>query len=259
MMEIELRGKRASEMKSSGFSMTHLEKKEKNRMFNFITKTWNPVVGCKHDCSYCWARKLAEGKLKEIERYKNGFKPKLIQKEVSKRFKEGKIIFVSDMGDLWGNWVPKDWILAVLNTIQASETNFLFLTKNPTRYLEFLNVIPENAILGATIETNRSTSAYSKAPLPEERLKAMQEIRSGWDNNIMISIEPVMDFDFSDFLSSLKKVKPDFIVIGRDNYGNNLPEPTLEKILSFIYELKCFTRVILKSSLRNQILKKFND
>ena len=87
----------------------------------------------------------------------------------------------------------------------------------------------------------------------------MQEIRSGWNNNIMISIEPVMDFDFSDFLSSLKKVKPDFIVIGRDNYGNNLPEPTLEKILSFIYELKCFTRVILKSSLRNQILKKFND
>ena len=242
-----------SRKKISDISTGHLEKEEKNHMFNFIMKTWNPVVGCRHDCCYCWARKLAETKLKRIERYKNGFKPKSIPKELAKRFKEG-IVFVSDMGDLWGEWIPKEWILAVLDATKKSpETNFFFLTKNPNRYLEFLNLIPENAILGATIETNRNTSAYSKAPVPENRLKAMQELRYRWNNNIMVSVEPIMDFDLFDFVDSLKMIQPNFVVIGKDNYGNDLPEPDLEKILSLVQELEDFTKVILKKGLRKQI------
>ena len=251
--ETEHLEKMVSEMEISDISTVHFEKEEKNRMFNFIMKTWNPVVGCRHDCCYCWARKLAETKLKKIERYKNGFTPKLIDKELSKRFKN-EIVFVSDMGDLWGEWVPKEWILAVLDaTKRSSKTNFFFLTKNPDRYLELLNLIPTNAILGATIETNRNTSTYSKAPLPEDRVKAMQELRYRCSNNIMVSVEPIMDFDLFNFLDSIKRIQPNFVVIGKDNYRNNLIEPDLEKILSFVHELEDFTKVILKKGLRKQI------
>lgn len=244
-----------SRKKISDISTVHLEKEEKNRMFNFIMKTWNPVVGCRHDCCYCWARKLAETKLKKIDRYKHGFTPKIIDKELSKHFKN-EIVFVSDMGDLWGEWVPKEWILAVLAAIKRSpETNFFFLTKNPNRYLEFLNLISENAILGATVETNRNTSVYSKAPLPETRLKAMQELRYRWNNNIMVSIEPIMDFDLFNFLDYLKMIQPNFVVIGKDNYRNNLSEPDLEKIMSLARELDRFTTVIFKNSLKKQIFQ----
>jgi len=28
------------------------------RMFEFITKTWNPVRYCSHGCPYCWAARF---------------------------------------------------------------------------------------------------------------------------------------------------------------------------------------------------------
>lgn len=234
----------------SGISQGHLAKKEDTMMFNFITKTWNPVVGCKHDCCYCWARRLAEGKLKNSIRYENGFIPQIIPKELRKRFNGKEIIFVSDMGDLWGDWVPTKWIESVIDTIKSSESSFLFLTKNPNRYLEFIDIIPKNAILGSTVETNRDTSIFSKAPFPIVRLKAMETLRSNWNGDIMISIEPIMDFDPIILLKSLEIIKPSFVVIGKDNYRNNLPEPDLEKILSFSSKLECFTQIIFKNSLR---------
>jgi len=121
----------------------------KSRMFSFITKTWNPVVGCQHFCSYCWARKLAKGKLRNTKRYADGFKPKLIEKEIYRRFNPRDFVFVCDMGDLFGDWVPDNWILKVFEAIEYNaKSQFLLLTKNPKRYLEFEQDIPFNCILG---------------------------------------------------------------------------------------------------------------
>lgn len=27
---------------------------------DWCDSTWNPVTGCRHDCAYCYARKIAE-------------------------------------------------------------------------------------------------------------------------------------------------------------------------------------------------------
>jgi protein gp37 len=130
-------------------------------MFDVITKTWNPVIGCLHNCTYCWARNLAETRLNHMEKYKDGFKPKLVEYELKKKFKD-KFVFAVDMGDLFGEWVPEEWIIRVIEAIRNSPRSyFLFLTKNPRRYYEFLDFYPKNLVLGATIETNREYPVQS--------------------------------------------------------------------------------------------------
>ena len=127
-----------------------------SRMFPCITATWNPVTGCLHNCKYCWARKLVEGKLRYSEKYRQGFKPNLWEGAFDTQLGKNKFVFVCDIGDLFGEWVPRAWIEKTLNRITElhSSNVFMFLTKNPKRYEEFLSLYPENIILGTTLESN---------------------------------------------------------------------------------------------------------
>jgi protein gp37 len=213
------------------------------KMFDKIDKTWNPVIGCLHNCSYCWARRLAETRLKDMAKYRDGFKPKLVDYELSKKFKN-RFVFACDMADLFGDWVPPEWIVSVLGAINNSPTSqFLLLTKNPKRYKEFLDLYPENVVFGATIETNRGY-AVSNAPSTVERYKSMAELP--FDNKL-ISIEPVMDFDLDVFAQWMKDIKPAIVYIGYDNYNNGLSEPSLSKTKQLIKQLKTFTGVRTKT------------
>ena len=214
-------------------------------MFSTITRTWNPVVGCLHKCSFCYARNLAETKLKHLPRYQNGFTPKLVESELRRRFHQG-FIFVSDMGDLWGKWVPKEWIEKVLEVVRESpKATFLFLTKNPRRYHDFLEVMPLNVVLGATIESDLIlTSEYTRAPSPRDRGQAMFDI---FERPKMVSIEPIMDFDPLGLAGWIKAIGPQFTYVGYDNHGHHLPEPPLEKTQALIMVLGQFTEVRLKT------------
>lgn len=208
-------------------------------MFDNITKTWNPVVGCLHNCTYCWARRLAETKLKDVQRYRDGFVPKLVEKELNRRFHK-EYVFVSDMGDLFGEWVPEEWILKVIEAIKESpSSNFLFLTKNPGKYLRYVELYPENLVLGATIETNRDYPV-SEAPTTIERFKAMVGLPY---RNKLVSIEPIMDFDLEAFVQWIRDIKPVQVHVGYDNYNKHLPEPSLTKTRQLIEQLNQLTKV----------------
>ena len=228
---------------------------KKSRMFSHVTSTWNPITGCRHNCKYCWARKLSLTKLKGIPHYaRHGFKPALNEKMFRRRFKPGELVFVSDMGDMWGIWVPEDWILKVLNHVKKfPRTKFLFLTKNPRRYGEFVDILGEmdNIILGATIETDRSLDylawKISDAPTPDARLAGMLYLRYKGFDNLMVSIEPILDFSMDTFVEMIKQIKPRLVYVGYDNYNNKLPEPPLEKTLKLVEELKKFTNVYTKT------------
>jgi len=220
----------------------------KGKMFDVVTRTWNPITGCLHFCKYCWARRFVERRLKYTRKYRNGFSPKIHFEEFNKRF-DGGFVFVSDMGDMFGDWVPDEWIMRVLDHIRKfSETEFLFLTKNPKRYLEFLDYFPENLVLGATIETNQDDlyKGYriSRAPLPSERYKVMRDLE--WDKKF-ISVEPILDFDLDVFVQWIREIKPVMVYVGYDNYNCGLPEPSLEKTKSLIQLLQRFTEVRVKT------------
>jgi len=122
--------------------------------------TWNPVTGCLYNCEWCYAQRIARrfapkevvgcddctqppNGLHEI-RYKNsgsiwryGFAPTLHSYRLGepKYTKKTQNIFVCSMADLYGNWVPDEWISEVFKACEAApQHNYLFLTKNSVRY-----------------------------------------------------------------------------------------------------------------------------
>ncbi|MEM1528493.1 MAG: DUF5131 family protein, partial [Sulfolobales archaeon] len=160
-------------------------------------------------------------------------------------------VFVSDMGDLFCDEIPDEWILKVLEHVgRFPNTYFLFLTKNPSRYLEFTRKFPPNAVLGATIETDsdalylESRPPISRAPPPSARYRAMAEL--DWPMKF-VSVEPVLDFDLERFTKWIREIDPFMVYVGYDNYGHRLPEPPMEKTLRLVEALSEFTLVVKKT------------
>jgi protein gp37 len=117
--------------------------------------SWNPITGCKNECPYCFARDFAH------RFYPQGFEPTFHKERLSAPYNtklpkiiknpSDKCVFVGSMGDTFGSWVSEGWINKVLKVCADTLMwNYLFLTKNPGRYLEFN--FPENAWLGTTID-----------------------------------------------------------------------------------------------------------
>ena len=110
----------------------------------------------------------------------------------------------------------------------------------------------KNTILGTTIETNRKTP--SKAPHTQNRRDAMKDIY----NRKMVTIEPIMDFDLEILVDWIRLIKPEFVNIGADSKGHNLPEPSWDKIQRLIEKLEKFTKVNLKDNLQRIKQKEVN-
>jgi protein gp37 len=110
-------------------------------------KTWNPITGCLHGCTYCYARAITR-------RFRGSFEPALHSERMRqpKKLRKPSKIFVGSMADVFGAWVPREWIDAVFDVVRACQQHtFQFLTKNPERckYFDW----PINAWAGATVCT----------------------------------------------------------------------------------------------------------
>lgn len=200
--------------------------KSRGNMYSWVSHVWNPFRGCLHGCSYCYL-KVGTGSVP---------KPELFDDRLKANLGTGKAIFVGSAGDLFGSWVPRSWIMEVLAHCRKFDNTYLFQTKNPRKFSEFLYFMPEKRILGTTIESNRSglLGIISKAPSPTERALSM----AGLPGLKEVTIEPVIDFDVTQMFSLIKKADPKFVAIGADSKGHNLPEPNKEKIERLIELIK---------------------
>lgn len=132
---------------------------------------------------FLWWQKNGEYNEKEaIAAYPFGFEPTFHRYRLDEPASKTKAqtIFVCSMADLFGKWVPTSWIVEVLDACAAApQHRYLFLTKNPQRYIELdkLALLPrgKNFWYGSTA-TNSETDLmfWSK------------------DYNTFVSIEPML-------------------------------------------------------------------
>lgn len=212
--------------------------------------TINFIAGeCKHACDYCYVGNKVAPWLSRMGNDKYYGEPRLIEKEFKTKLlvPKGYVVFVQSCGDLFAYGIPDAWIQRVLNHIRRyRNTIFLLQTKNPERFFDFN--IPQNCILGTTIETNRNYH-MTKAPSPKERYYVFFTLCRDKNLRLMISIEPIMDFDLDILVQWIQEINPEFVSIGADSGKNNLPEPASEKLKELLEILNKITEVRSKKNL----------
>jgi len=141
----------------------------KNKI-GWCTLTWNPVWGCLNHCPYCYARKIANFRYKQMVEiefchhwkkhptwvwtgdYLSGlkdFKLTFLRAQFDKIFpQKAQKIFVGSMSEIY-YWEPI-WTNKVINKIkQYPQHIFQFLTKCPDAYIGW--DFPKNCWLGVTV------------------------------------------------------------------------------------------------------------
>ena len=150
--------------------------------------TWNPLTGCLNGCDYCYAQKLANGRLRKsylannwiaelwnkdivfdggvyeevyTKHLKDPFYLRFWPEKVSephrlhKRKKKG--VFVCSMSDLFGIGIPEKWTRQVLFSAQFNpKDRFYLLTKQPQNLTKF-SPFPQNCYVGVTATDSEST------------------------------------------------------------------------------------------------------
>ena len=213
--------------------------------------TWNPITGCRHGCPYCYARKMTarfagDIRLNKMAKrdysmvsaadggedlyvlnapmsnetgnplvYPFGFEPTLHRYRMDKpeKLKMGNNIFVGAMSDVFGEWVPDNWLDDIFEVCQRNPIhNYLFLTKNPEKYMQYR--IPEgqeNLWYGTTVTRRRDMNRVGYLP---EKAKTF------------VSIEPILEDLYVENYWILQEV--DWIIIGAETGRNRekvVPKP----------------------------------
>ncbi len=205
--------------------------------------TWNPVTGCRHECPYCYARRMVDRfagdvRLNKMARkdysmagaadgggdlfvldapmlnetgrtlaYPFGFEPTLhrYRMDYPGKLKMGKNIFVGAMSDVFGGWVPDGWLDEIFEAcMRHSVHNYLFLTKNPKRYLQY--GVPEG----------RENLWYGTTITRREELKRIGHLPAR--ARTFVSVEPILEDLHLDGCPAFGEV--DWIIIGAETGRN---------------------------------------
>lgn len=202
-----------------------------------LTGTGKPL-----ELDYPWEQKNKDGSITDAA-YPFGFEPTFHRYKLDEpqRLKKPKTIFVCSMADLFGEWVPTEWISAVIEACKAApQHRYLFLTKNPKRYIKLIQagILPLNNDrfwYGTTCEN------------------PMQEYFFCGKAKTFVSIEPIFaPFTGLNYFDTPPEQRVDWIIVGAET-GNRKGKVIPEK--SWIDELAyCSaqqkTPIFMKSSLR---------
>lgn len=242
----------------------------------WATHTWNPVTGCRHGCEYCYARRFTarfaphacerpdpapleflpkgtgiyvadtparlldeHGAYLRSTPYPKGFAPTFHTYTLGypEKCLTPARIFVSSMGDLFGEWVPDAWISEVFDACKRAPRHvYMFLTKNPRRYCDLANAgkLPaEPNFWYGTSVTRKGAPAFAE----------------GVGYNTFLSIEPLLE-DIDPDVGSFGGVR--WLIVGAmTGPGSKYHQPKREWVEKIVEAAK-ITRaaVFMKDSLK---------
>jgi len=178
---------------------------------DWADSTWSPVTGCFKNCEYCYAMNMVrrfgssamftEAYIREIEMpelltpvysytksgsairnpYPHGFIPTLHRYLFDKpqRWKKSRTVFACSMADLFGGWIPDEWIEQVFQACAAApQHRYMFLTKNPVRY----NHLHDKGLL-----LDGKNYWYGSSVFKDQLFKV------SLGHNVFLSVEPIME------------------------------------------------------------------
>lgn len=189
--------------------------------------TWNPITGCLNHSSGmckggdfpCYAYRLAHGRLKQrylandntIMQCAEGFVPMTLKvtDPFHPRFWWGELaemvwqqgtkpkgIFVCNMAELFGDWVPELWQHRILSAMRVNpQHRFYLLTKQPQNLIKW-SPFPDNCWVGVTATTYGALiAALTHLRQIEAKVKylslepLLEKVLTGTDDNPWLCID----------------------------------------------------------------------
>jgi hypothetical protein len=150
------------------------------------------------------------------------------------------------MSDVFGDWVPDEWISMIFEACkQYPQHNYMFLTKNPKRYMELAekNILPaaENFWYG------------SSTPTPDTEFFWHDQL------NTFVSIEPILE-PWPDVVPAEIVKKVNWIIIGAET-GNRRDKviPKRDWIITLVKQcMEAKIPVFLKDNLQDVMGKDYD-
>jgi protein gp37 len=178
--------------------------------------TWSPITGCLHGCEYCYARRIANrfgmpqydnechvytGKAKCYDDavhtgpFPWGFAPTFHKYRLDEpqKIKKPSKIFVCSMADLFGDWVPDEWIERVFNVAIETNHQYLFLTKNPKRYNAAIEYFANEERGYALSEGYWDNFWFGTTITSQEDIYRIPDLLKFPEGHKFISIEPLLE------------------------------------------------------------------
>jgi len=207
--------------------------KTSGQMYPWVSHCHTHLGGeCPHKCSYCYVQ--------ATERRFHGGRyvgeVRLIEKEFAVNYGSGKTIFVEHCNDLFAEGVPAAFVARVLAHCRMWPDNeYVFQTKNPGRYEKWIHLMPPRRLLGCTIESTVPLEGCA-APAPTLRVTSMLMLPES--ERRFITIEPILAGDMDILAEWCNAIQPEFVNIGADSKGNDLPEPSAAAVKRLIRRLQ---------------------
>lgn len=149
-------------------------------------------IGKPLEFDYPWEQKNKDGSITNAA-YPFGFDPTFHRYKLDElqRWKKPRTIFVCSMADLFGEWVPDEWIEQVFRACEAApQHRYLFLTKNPQRFKllrESGIKLPNGCWIGTSVSKDKEEY--------DQYTGRTRYISDNWDTNAnwFVSVEPILE------------------------------------------------------------------
>ena len=216
-----------------------------------LTGTGKPL-----ELDYPWEQKNKDGSITNAA-YPFGFSPTFHRYRLDEpqSWKKPRNIFVCSMADLFGHWVPDEWIAEVLKACDAApQHRYLFLTKAPSRYEKISSLMPSWEEM--YLEKSRPVMMFGASATDDAMMAVAYKSNAEW-----VSVEPILEpIEPEWFISSIGSNgdystfrRWEWVVIGAET-GNSKHKtvPKREWVEEIVKVCKEYgTPVFMKDSLRD--------